>query len=222
MKPAVVVALCCACSSILERTIHPSVSSPNAVGYINVVIRPGYNLISCPLASERDSVVEFFAADYAVAPFPTGLTVFRYRGGVYTATTYNAVADRFEPAEPAEETIQPGEAFWVYNPAQTNLIVTFAGEVLQGTLVNPLEAGFNFVASIVPRSGTLTQLSYPTAPGDIVYKWDAAKQSFQFSIFDDLLDEWVPEEPILQPAEGFIVWKNTATDWFQIFSILQW
>jgi hypothetical protein len=147
--------------------------------------------------------------------------VFLYRNGAYAKTTYDDVTESFDPPGPAEETVNPGEAFWVYNPAFREITVTFAGEVLQGTLINPLEGGNNFVGSMVPRSGTMSQLAFPPEPGDIVYVWDASTQSFRCSVYDDLINDWLPAEPHVGTGQGFIVWKNAPIDWVQIFYINQ-
>lgn len=196
-------------------------SAANAVGYINIPLKPGFNLISNPLSSTRDTVAELFDSNIAFQEFPSGLTVFLYRNGAYRATVYDSIARAFLPTEPAEETIRPGEAFWVYNPSLTELTLICSGEVLQGTLINPLESGYNLVGSIIPRSGTLSELAFPAAPGDIVYLWDAANQRFRTAVFDDLINAWTPFEPRLETAQGFIVRKILPADWIQFFSITQ-
>lgn len=186
-----------------------------AVGYINVTLKPGFNLVSVPLSSSRDTVAELFDSAYSVQAFPSGLTVFLYRDGAYATTVYNPVTESFQPAGPADEAIALGEAFWVYNPSAIDLTLTLSGEIPHGTLVNQLERGYNLAGSSVPKGGSLSELSFPHAPGDIVYVWDAANQRFRTSVFDDLLNDWIPFEPVLETAQGFITWKNTVTDWIQ-------
>jgi hypothetical protein len=47
----------------------PNVAA-NAMGYANVILKPGFNLISIPLASSRDSITEIFDPELYSSNFP--------------------------------------------------------------------------------------------------------------------------------------------------------
>ena len=186
------------------------------VGYLNIALRPGFNLISVPLKTSDSDIAGVFAAA-AQGNLPDGLTVYVMEGGEFHGTTYVASSGQFEPANIAMETIPPGRAFFVYNPLDTQVTLTFAGEIPQGRLSNSLPAGFSVVAPMVPRDGTLASHGFPTEPGDTVYTWDATNQTFGGSTYDDIDKAWLPGEVMISAGEGFILFKRRAVDWIVDF-----
>jgi hypothetical protein len=49
-------------------------------------------------------------------------------------------------------TVVPGEGVFVKNPTQTNIVITFVGEVMTGALSNNITAGFQILSSQVPQA----------------------------------------------------------------------
>lgn len=184
----------------------------NAIGYVNKTLLPGFNLVASPLLLNPNTIETPFDIQGSALD---GFRVFFMKDGVFVGGTYDAETGTFDPPGFGAEPITPGRAFYVFNPLPTDAVLTFAGEVLLGTNVNPLPAGFSAVSSSAPESGTLTQLNFPKAPGDIVYLWDAANRTYRGSIYDDLEGAWLPKEPKLEVADGFILWKNQPTNWVQ-------
>jgi hypothetical protein len=186
------------------------------VAYLNISLRPGFNLISVPLKTSDSDIAGMFATQVNL---PDGLTVYAMEEGEFHGTTYIASTKQFEPVSVAMERIPPGRAFFVYNPLQTQFTLVFAGEIPQGRLTNSLPAGFSAVAPMVPRDGTLTLHGFPTEPGDIVYTWDATNQRFGGSTYDDIDNAWLPGEVMILPGEGFILFKRHAVDWIVDFVV---
>ena len=188
------------------------------VGYLNISLRPGFNLISVPLKTSESDIAGMFAMQNNL---PDRLTVYVMEEGEFHGTTYIAATKQFEPESVAMAAIPPGRAFFVYNPLQTQVTLTFAGEVPQGRLTNSLPAGFSAVAPMVPGDGTLTLHGFPTEPGDIVYTWDATNQTYFGSSFDDIDGAWLPTEETILAGEGFILFKRRPVEWIVDFVLNQ-
>src|SRR5665213_212205 len=156
-----------------------NVYSLNAVGYINVTVAPGYNMVSCPLIASPDNTLNTVLNNNSGVYNKVG--VYAFVNGVYTSDTGASFANGITPNTNGWNnngtiTLNPGQAVWIN--AVTNTTITFVGTVPQGSLTNVLHPGFNLVSSAVPTSGyiitnsimnfTNTQLKdavYTYAPG---------------------------------------------------------
>jgi hypothetical protein len=153
-----------------------NVYSVNAVGYINVVMQPGFNIITCPLICGTDpgnptvtnDLNVLFPNPAATAPYfnpsvgsqGSGAIVYQMSGGVYTAidTAQSISYGGGWASGGADITVLPGQAVFFQNPnpiGGANMTATFVGTVPQGTMTNVLTPGYNLVGSMVPVSGDL-------------------------------------------------------------------
>ena len=191
--------------------LNAQVYSVNAVGYINLDLKDGINLVANQLDNGNGNTV----ADI-LDGVPGGTIVYKFQAdGSYAINTYDA--DFTEWTDPTM-TLDPGVGFWVSVPTSTT--VTLVGEVPQGTLVNPIKAGLNLVSSIVPQAGKLVaDLAYPVAGGDVVYQWDATHSAYVISSYDADFGEWSPSEPAIAVGEGFWVSAAADVDWTRDFSV---
>jgi len=146
-----------------------NVYSINAVGYINVTLYPGYNLITCPLVCSPDNTLNTLLnntnGQYQIGSGRTlsGAIVFQYINGVgYVAG--DSAKSTVAPggwAGGGTNTILPGQAIWFLSPVAfggSNMSATFVGQVPQTgayNLTNTLYPGYNLVGSAVPMSGDL-------------------------------------------------------------------
>lgn len=195
------------------------VYSVNAVGYVNVAVTKGYNLIANPLNNQAGNKVSVL-----MPTAPNGTTFFKYKGGGYDSGTYSADEEAWTPDGAGNIELNPGTGFWLLWPADAGTI-TFVGEVPQGTLSVPLNAGYSLVASKVPQTGKLvTDLKWPTpvANNDTVLLWANGKYS-SYSYSADELD-WVGPggnlgEPVIPVGAGFWSLKSAAGTWTRDFSV---
>jgi len=193
------------------------VFSVNIVGYINLQLTPGLNLLVNQLAATTDDLNSFMPA------VPDGTVVFRfdpvtqsYLDGV---TFLDGVG--WYPASGAKgdsvKSIPLGEGFFVQIPGSTNFLVTFVGEVrLDST--NRIPGNYSLKGSILPLSGPLVvNLGFRAADGDLVYQWDAVLQSFK-SAAAYSIGNWQPEEPTIAIGEGFMLFRDpvqaTPDNWW--------
>jgi hypothetical protein len=223
--------------SVMAQT---NVYSLNAVGYINVTITPGFNMISCPLIETPDNTVGTVLnnanSNYNGASvyfwFPTA-TPPQYsedtaqEGGKFGTT--NADGWFFNGTNVAA----PGVGFWFDSPVSNT--ITFVGTVPTGPITNTLVPGFNLVGSVVPMSGdlisnslsALTNYNVPNPSlgtgGDNVYTYNSSNTpvyaeystaSGKFAGFG-YSNNWVsPGDPILPfVGEGF---------WYDAYATIQW
>jgi hypothetical protein len=147
-------------ASLVAQT---NVYSVNAVGYINVSISTGFNIITCPLqcfnsTGAADNSVSNILNNYGGTL--TGSTVeFYIPGSGYSIDSAVNPAQK-HPVEPIQgwanlgtNQMNPGVGLWFQSPS--NYTLTFVGQVPQGSLTNMLQSSLNLVGSAVPVSGDI-------------------------------------------------------------------
>jgi hypothetical protein len=199
-------------SALMQFRVAGGVVSDNIVGYVNTTLPPGLSLITNPLRNTTNTLGHLFPAP------PDGTQVYRLDGTNYAVSTFDAMAGAW--SNPALELL-PGDGFFVRNPSGAAFINTFVGEVLIGTLVNPLPAGNSLQADMVPQGGSINSIHrVPGQSGDRAYKFAPAPDGTEGwieSAFDTDLNQWVPDL-FIQVGEGFMVYKQAPQDWVRIFS----
>lgn len=194
-----------------------NVYSVNAVGYVNKTMARGFNLVANPLNSGNNTLA-------AVLPsVPLGSRVFKYNNGSFSIVTFEEDDNGVQSWTNPGLAIAPGEGFFFQNNTAAPVTVTFVGEVPQGTLNNPLVAGFNLKSSIVPQAGQLdTTLQYPASLGDRVYKYNNAAGGYQIATFeedDNGVQGWTnPTFATVDVAEGVFIFTGAPKTWTRNFS----
>ena len=205
-------------ASIFAALAADPVYSVNAVGYVNVVLQPGFTIVANPLNAGDNHLSKIFPAN-----MPSGTTIYRQVNNKFVIS--NFIPDDFGVLNWDNDwEIKPGEGFFVKNPTQAAVTVTFVGEVMQSTagpLANPMVAGFNLTASMVPQSGDVqAALGYPAENGDAVYLLGA---DHKYKISNYIPDDFgVPNWDIVPtPAvgEGFWIKSKTAKTWNRTFTV---
>lgn len=202
-------------AGVVSSMAQGTVFSVNAVGFVNVVCPPGFSIICNPLNAATNTVAALFPNG------PEGATVFKFNAGTgsFVGTGY-----AFGAWSTPGLALVPGEGFFFRNPSATTAVTnTFVGNVQQGTLVTPLNAGFTLVGSQVPVSGLVTDptgLKLPIAEGDSVFTFNNASSSYVGSGF--AFGAWGGSgEPQIAVGQGFFVKKAIAASWTNVFSVNQ-
>jgi hypothetical protein len=220
LAAAVTVATC--------ATSMAQVYSANAVGYVNVTLPAGFNIIANPLNGTNNDLG-------TVLPLPaaaSGATLYTFDA---TTQLYSPSTTYFPPPTgwfPPGKTLPPGTGAFLDVPlAAAPLNITFVGEVPQGQLsVQLIGGGYNLVASEVPQAlplgeaGAAGTLEFPAASGDAVYFFDANSQQFSAATtFFGGTTGWFPppaEGPTVPVATGFFVNKAGGdVGWDRDFSV---
>jgi hypothetical protein len=190
--------------------LQAQVYSVNAVGYINLTIVPGFNLVANQLDAGDNTLPSVLAG------VPDGTSVYKFDPATGYAI-YTLDFGSWGAGDIVEVT--PGEGWWLRNPGTSNLTVTLVGEVPQGSLTTTLVEGFNLVSSQVPQAGLVsTDLGLPAGEGDAVYVFSPAT-GYSISTVD--FGAWSPSEPSVEVGEGFWVRvaPGNAGDWTRDFSV---
>jgi hypothetical protein len=212
-----------------------NVYSLNAVGYINVTLSPGFNIVACPLIATDPSGLNDNTISNLLGPNTNG----QYKKWqIYnwnpTATPPTFVQESGTPSgwlNGGTNTIAPGQAVWIQNPSNgVSPTVTFVGTVPTGTLTNPIYPGYNLVGSIVPASGDmltnsimlLTNSVTPTKK-DQIYTWNPLSSNFtQYGAAGSPATWVVGGDPVL-PNVGTGFWyesQSTATNyWVENYTV---
>lgn len=184
------------------------VYSVNAVGYVNVKVKgSGFQMIANPLKAADNKISALLPS------VPDGTTVYKYNGSTYDGATF-----LFGAWDNPNMTLEPGEGAFIQNPDAAELTLTFVGEVSTGALSNPIPSGFSIRSSQVPQTGKLqADLGFPAVDGDVVYKYDEAKQNYDS--YSVLFGSWTPEDPTVEVGESVFVQKSEAVNWTRNFSV---
>jgi hypothetical protein len=205
-----------------------NVYSLNAVGYINVTVSPGFNLVSCPLIASPDNTINTLLTN-ATGQYK------KWQFWSYSpATSYTEYVGSGTGWTPnGSATLSPGQAAWLYNPSNTTATVTFVGTVPSGSLTNTLVPGFNLVSSILPTSGNLvtnTLTSFDTATKkDQVWAYTPGTTlttpgSYSEVVATATQGNWTPSQPSQATVGGGFWYNNTAATnntWVENFSVGQ-
>jgi hypothetical protein len=190
------------------------VYSVNAVGYINLTAKPGFNLLA-------NQLIPADAGLLALLPgVPDGTTVYTFNPATgYLIATWDELFGEW--GGDADQTLDPGKGFWLRVPGTDDLTITLVGEVPQGTLNVELSEGFNLVSSMVPQAGEVVgDLGMPVADGETVYTY-APDAGYTITTWDELFGEWDNGVPTVGVGEGFWVRKAGDASWTRDFSVNQ-
>jgi hypothetical protein len=186
------------------------VYSVNVVGYVNVNLTAGFNLISNPLkntaGNQLNNILPLTDAD-------VGTLVYWYSAGAFQSSTYLGTAIGWTP----NQAINPGTGIFISVSAAKT--VTFVGEVPQGVDSNiPVTAGLSLISSPVPQALALDAMSFPATVGDLVYFYRGSPKSYQSSTFLGTGINWVPAA-VPAVGEGFWASLTTAGTWTRNFTV---
>jgi hypothetical protein len=179
------------------------------VGYVNLTLKPGFQLISNPLDNKNangNTISNLFAA------CPDGTTVYKYDGAAFSINGLD-----FGVWANPNQTLVPGEGAFVLLPAGADVTVLFVGDVPTGNLSTTIKKGLSIVSSQVPQAGLLeTDLKYAPVDGDSVYQWKHASQSYSILGYD--FGSWTAQPNL---AVGEAIFLSSADDktWTRTFNV---
>lgn len=196
-----------------------NVYSVNVVGYMTLTLSNSFSLIANQLDDGAGNVVTNLLGGTTI---PGGTKIYKFNGTSYDILTWNGVPlNRWTPATLAGTmTMAPGEGVFVKNPtAPTPITVTFVGEVMQGTLVNPVAAGFDVYSGMVPQDGGIAAVhGFVPQGNDYVYKFNGVTYGV-YKYNGAPLNRWTPSEPQLTVGEAVFMKAVAARDWTRTFTV---
>jgi len=206
-------------AALTSASLMAQVYSLNAVGYINVTIPPGFSIVANQLNTTNNNISPLL--DSQINPDGvSGLnlcTFYKFANGPGPYTTlqpdfFSVNTIPWDQAYASNTTLNPGEAMFVKNLNTTNVVVTFVGTVLQGSLTNTalVGPGFSLVSSLVPQAGRVdVDLGLPEVDTDNVYIYNpstATVPGWQTYTGDESSTQGQPwDSPTGQPLNPTVV-----------------
>jgi len=215
-------------AGLVSSVAQSNVYSANVVGYVNLPLTEGFNLVAnqldLDLTGTNDTLVNVFSNS-----LPLNSQVFRWNGTSFDVSAFAANKTGTLTNWTLNLTVNPGQGFWLQIPAGAfgggSSNVTIVGNVLQGTLVNPnfpAAGGFSILSSQVPISGGVTSnLLYKPKLNDQLYQWTGtAYNVFAYAANKTgTLTNWSPSEPQINVGQGFWLNSGAGAGWTNVFIV---
>jgi hypothetical protein len=191
--------------------VHAEASRPHAVGYVNVRLHAGHNVVGAQLFDSPDGVPVRALFQSGGGFFPAGSQMIRGHGAAATTNTFDG-SDWERP----DELVPPGEGLVVVSPEPA--LVTHAGRVLQGGLPVFVPAGRSWRAASVPQAGRLgRELALPLVEG--LQCFGLATNGVEFLRATVVGGRWEPTEPTVKVGEGFGLGAPQSLLWRREFFV---
>jgi hypothetical protein len=229
----------------LPTMAQSNVYSVNVVGYVNITTRPGFNLLANqltlnPTTNSIATILNTSAApgslqDCQVLKY--NKVAANYSLDIFDGTGFFGPPGWYDgnTGLPSDRSLNPGEGFFFYNSQSTNVTLTLAGSVPQGSSSVPLTAGFNLVGTVAPVSIPLDQTLTNNFPGvqDMQYLAFTNTPAGANYTVPDIYDAsgffgppgWYngntgnPETPIPAVGQGYFIYTPSGTNWTRTFNV---
>jgi hypothetical protein len=191
-----------------------NVYSVNAVGYANVALKHGFNMVANPFVVTDNHI------EALIPTAPDQTVVYPFDNGSYSGPfTYFGPPDNVW--DPAGGTITFGHGAFINAPSA--FTITFVGEVQQGAPIhNTYQAGFNMLSSKVPQQADIAALGLAAPPDQTaVYTYDAdTGYAGPWTYFGPPDNTWDPAAiPTINIGQAFWLNSPVAGDWTRTFSV---
>ncbi|MGD0745241.1 MAG: hypothetical protein ABSA45_08810 [Verrucomicrobiota bacterium] len=206
MRTKTLLVACAALALTYATSQAQPVYSANVVGYVNLTLTNGFNMISNPLDLDGTGTNNTLQTVLGTQ-LPGGSTVFPFVNGAYDPTpsvfSHNAWSGDTNAANLA---LNPGRGVFVLVAGSSPVTVTVVGQVLQGSLSHPFSNGYNIISSQIPLAGGMqTYLSYPPTAGDTVFAWNSTTQAYPVSPSVFSHNAWTGGEPQLTVGQAVML-----------------
>jgi hypothetical protein len=200
-----------------------AVYSVNAVGYVNLTLQPGFNLVANQLNSTPNNRL-----DTVLPTAPLETQVLKFSNNNYSSDISDGPSwlDA-NTGDPSTTTVSPGEGFFYFNPGGANVTATLVGEVPQGDVGVTMQPGFTLMSSKVPQDISLTAANgFPQVLEAQYLTFNSGTQNYNTALINDgtgWLDSNTGDPADARPTvgQGFFLFNpgNTAMNWVRTFSV---
>jgi hypothetical protein len=196
------------------------------VGYVNLSLTNGYNLIANQLDLDG-SLTNNTLYSVLGTNLPNNTKTWTYVAGNYSSVTFATSTGKWvgtaAQTNTANAALTPGQGLFVQIPPSASYpqTVTLVGQVLQGTNVQPIIAGYQCISSMFPLSGSFTNIAsgYNAANNDKLWTWNTASQGYTSKTYASSTASWVGGAPSYNVGQAFFLQARLATNWVQSFVI---
>jgi hypothetical protein len=195
-----------------------------------VNLDPGFNLVVNPLdAGPGLNVVSNLFRNITPSPVQIRVYTLNEATGAYRAqVTYSAIGSvGFGTSPEASAPVPVGTGAFLFNPDAAGTaprVLTFVGEVMQGSLANPLPTGFSIRGNQVPQAGTAQSFGLPAALTDRYFAFNKTTGQDDTYQYSNPGPNWrkggVVGLPTLQVGEAFFYFNTgTQRSWDRTFNV---
>jgi uncharacterized membrane protein YvlD (DUF360 family) len=179
-------------AGVASSMAQSNVYSVNIVGYVNLTVKPGFNLISLPLqnADATSSINSVLTNTSPVVPAGAFVSTWNAAGATFNQAVYAGGDGNWYDATGTvlvTNPLPPGQGFFlnlpsVANGGVSNLTITLVGSVLTGTNTYPVNKGLGFYGNFLPISGDITTNGFPVVDNSYLNQWNQAGQSYNQAV----------------------------------------
>ena len=204
-----------------------NVYSLNVVGYIQVPLTNGFNLIANQMDLDGNRTNNTVQGVFSTN-FPNLTKVYGYNAaaGTFGIATYFSASSTWSGGQPSvNNSLSPGSGVWVQIPGSagtpTPLTLTEVGNVAQGSFTLPVASGFQIMSLVPPIQKLIkTDFGYPAANLDKVYQYNAVSRAFTIHTYFSASGTWTGGgEPNPAVGEAFWLQSTGAKSWTQSFTV---
>ncbi len=195
-------------------TSKAQVYSQNIVGYINVPLNAGYNLVANQLDLDGTGTNNTIQTVLSTN-LPNKTLVYAWNGAGFSSAQYASSSGTWSGVTAAvTNAMQPGEGFFIKVPVSTNL--TLVGNVITGTNSYPILAGYNIVAPSAPVAGTIdTTNGFTPSIKDTISVWNGSG----FNTYQYSSTGWSPSDPQIPVGAAVFLNSRVNTNWTQVLNV---
>ncbi|MGO9200360.1 MAG: hypothetical protein ACLQM8_07445 [Limisphaerales bacterium] len=246
MRTKVLICAAALAAASAFTTMAQNVYSLNVVGYININLVEGFNLVANQLDFDGTGLNNT-PANVLSTNLPLNSSVYGWANDswniAHLTLPRGATTPSWSVVSGSMPSMNPGQGVWLSIPSQTlsgtSSNVTVVGQVNQGVglAVNtnlPAAGGFGLLSSVVPIAGGITTvMNYAAAINDEVYQWNPGTPSGTWTINHWTLPRgatspsWslvsgptgAPAEPTLAVGQGFWLSSSASSVWSNYFIV---
>ena len=200
-----------AVAASLATTIAFGAVSSNIVGYTQISLVAGQNLVANTLDNGSGN-----GSHALFSSLPDQSALFTWNGSGFVVDNFSFGA--WDLADPGVA-LPPGASLFVSVPSAASIY--FVGQVVQtGKVTIAAGPAYSFVASVLPIAGGLdTALGYVPNDGDAVFTFDASKQSYVVNNYS--FGSWDNGSPQIAIGQGIVIQSgaSAATTWSQTLPV---
>ena len=202
-----------------------NVYSLNVVGYINLTLQPGLNLIANQLDVDGYMTNNTYTGVFSTnLPDASKVYAFNPVTGGYGIITWSAGSGNWIGSAANKAAVNaaltPGIGVWVLNNGASATNLTLVGNVIQGTNVTSLANALQVVSIIPPISTTITNAGYIPTTADKVFQFNPVTQGYKIHTYNGATGTWTGGgTPTPAVGEAFFFQPAVATNWVQAFTV---
>jgi hypothetical protein len=217
----------------IASSLAQAVYSVNVVGYINLNLSPGLNLITAQLKGTNQNVNTILGSTTPVLAANSLLFTWNATGQKFDNAQIAGGDNKwYDPVTGTESTttVNPGQAFFINNVGAA-VTMTLVGEVPTFPVTVSVVNGLGFYGDPAPVSQNIVTNGFPVGDNDLLFTWNPTGQTYNNALigagpspgptgwYDPVSGTLTTVAPAV--GQGFVVNRvsGATTTWNRTFTI---